>query len=53
MTQAKILYWLEGKPQIGQDTGGRDAGWVLHSQGGKTKQRWEGQSALWTAVRCV
>lgn len=27
--------------------------WVLHSQGGKTKQRWEGQSALWTAVRCV
>lgn len=26
MTQAQILYWLEGKPQIGQDTGGRGAG---------------------------
>lgn len=25
MTQAQIHYWLEGKPQIGQDTGGTGA----------------------------
>lgn len=52
MTQAKILYWLEGKPQIGQDTGGRGRDWVLHSQGERLNSGGrEGQSPLWTAVK--
>lgn len=46
MTQAKILYWREGKPQIGQDTGGRDTGSYI--PGEKAKQWREGESPLWT-----
>lgn len=34
MTQAKILSWLEGKPQIGQDTGGRGRGAGSYIPGG-------------------
>lgn len=26
MTEARIHYWLEGKPQTGQDTGGEELG---------------------------
>lgn len=36
MTQAQLLYWLEGKPQIGQDTGGRGAGSYIPVGEGQT-----------------